>query len=78
METLAQSLRGAAEHQGTAIVEVWQNCKVHIDGNHDDMIDRQIPGGTGSTWLPGDPSPLILNGKVPRLDWFLVRNPASA
>jgi len=55
VETLAQSLRGAGEHQGTAIVEVWQNCKVHNDGNHDDMIDRQISRRHRIDLAPGRP-----------------------
>ncbi len=53
VETLANSLRGASGHQGTAVVEVWQNCKIHNDGNHDDMIDRQISRRHRIDLVPG-------------------------
>lgn len=42
VDLLDNALGAATRHQGCAVVEVWQNCRVHNDANHDDLIDRQL------------------------------------
>jgi len=39
-EHLAQTLRRAADHRGTAFVEIYQNCKVFNDGVFDYATDK--------------------------------------
>ncbi|HXE46492.1 MAG TPA: 2-oxoacid:ferredoxin oxidoreductase subunit beta [Conexibacter sp.] len=52
-EHLAQTLRAAAAHEGTAFVEIYQNCPVFNDGAFDALRDRaqgavnRIPLGHG-------------------------------
>ncbi|MFY4719530.1 hypothetical protein ACLF5H_13645, partial [Streptomyces sp. LaBMicrA B280] len=38
---LTQVLRAAAEHPGTALVEIYQNCNIFNDGAFDALKDRQ-------------------------------------
>jgi 2-oxoglutarate ferredoxin oxidoreductase subunit beta len=38
---LAEILRRAAEHRGTALVEIYQNCPIFNDGAFDVLTDRQ-------------------------------------
>ena len=42
VDLLGQAISAAIQHQGFAVIEVWQNCRVHNDANHDDLIDRQL------------------------------------
>jgi 2-oxoglutarate ferredoxin oxidoreductase subunit beta len=39
---MAQVLRRAAEHEGTAFVEVYQNCIVFNDGAYDAITDKSV------------------------------------
>jgi 2-oxoglutarate ferredoxin oxidoreductase subunit beta len=39
---MAQVLRRAAEHKGTAFVEILQNCIVFNDGAYDALIDKSV------------------------------------
>jgi 2-oxoglutarate ferredoxin oxidoreductase subunit beta len=39
---LTETLRSAAQHQGTAFVEIYQNCKVFNDGVFDYATDKSI------------------------------------
>jgi 2-oxoglutarate ferredoxin oxidoreductase subunit beta len=43
---LTDVLRQAAEHQGTALVEIYQNCNIFNDGAFDLLKDS----GTGPMW----------------------------
>ncbi|RRQ78393.1 2-oxoacid:ferredoxin oxidoreductase subunit beta, partial [Streptomyces griseofuscus] len=38
---LTEVLRAAAEHPGTALVEIYQNCNIFNDGAFDALKDRQ-------------------------------------
>nr|WP_246281662.1 2-oxoacid:ferredoxin oxidoreductase subunit beta [Fodinicola acaciae] len=44
---LTSVLRQAAEHKGTALVEIYQNCNIFNDGAFDLLKDRQ----SGADWL---------------------------
>jgi 2-oxoglutarate ferredoxin oxidoreductase subunit beta len=39
---LGETLRRAAEHHGTAFVEVYQNCNVFNDGAYDYVTDKEV------------------------------------
>jgi len=55
VELLDNALAAATRHQGCAVVEVWQNCRVHNDANHDDLIDRQLGKRHRLDLRPGRP-----------------------
>ncbi len=42
VDQLDEILGLATSHRGCAVVEIWQNCRVHNDANHDDLIDRHL------------------------------------
>ena len=42
VDQLDEILDAATSHRGCAVVEIWQNCRVHNDANHDDLIDRHL------------------------------------
>ncbi len=48
-------LGSASSHRGCAIVEIWQNCRVHNDANHDDLIDRHLSKKHRLDLHPGRP-----------------------
>jgi 2-oxoglutarate ferredoxin oxidoreductase subunit beta len=39
---LAQVLRQAAEHKGTAFIEIYQNCNIFNDGAFEEVADREV------------------------------------
>jgi 2-oxoglutarate ferredoxin oxidoreductase subunit beta len=43
---MAMVLKRAAEHRGTAFVEIYQNCAVFNDGAFDALIDRKLRDDT--------------------------------
>lgn len=59
-QVLAQVLRRAAAHQGTAFIEILQNCPVFNDGNHDHLTDKAVKADRLLVLEPGKP---LLFGK---------------
>lgn len=57
---MQQTLRRAAEHKGTAIVEILQNCVVFNDGAYDSLSDKSIRADTRMLLEHGKP---LLYGK---------------
>jgi 2-oxoglutarate/2-oxoacid ferredoxin oxidoreductase subunit beta len=57
---MQQTLKRAAEHQGTAFVEVLQNCIVFNDGAHDAISDKATRDDARILLEPGKP---LLFGK---------------
>jgi 2-oxoglutarate ferredoxin oxidoreductase subunit beta len=52
---LTSVLRAAAEHQGTAFVEIYQNCPVFNDGAFDKLYDKQTAAFTRIPLEHGQP-----------------------
>ena len=55
VDLLDNTMAAATRHQGCAVIEVWQNCRVHNDANHDDLIDRQLGKRHRLDLRPGRP-----------------------
>lgn len=53
-------LRAAAEHKGTAFVEIWQNCVIFNDGCFKDMTSKDVRDDALVDMIPGQP---LLFGK---------------
>ena len=49
---LTEVLRAAAEHRGTALVEIYQNCPIFNDGAFDVLKDRDRGSRPGSSTSP--------------------------
>lgn len=46
---VTETLRAAAQHKGSAFVEIYQNCNVYNDGAFDLLTGR---GGKAQNWIP--------------------------
>jgi len=57
---LTEVLRQAAQHQGTAFVEIYQNCNVFNDGAFD--LLREKPSGSHNQIRLVDGEPIIFDG----------------
>ncbi len=70
---LTQVLRAAAEHRGTALVEIYQNCPIFNDGAFDVLKDRDEASARLVRLAAGEPvrfggAEADANVVVPRLD----------
>jgi 2-oxoglutarate ferredoxin oxidoreductase subunit beta len=52
---LPKVLRAAAEHRGTALVEILQNCPVFNEGSFDHVVDKQRAPGNRIALEHGEP-----------------------
>lgn len=52
---LEQILRAAAEHKGTAFIEIYQNCVIFNDGAFDSVADRKVRDDRTVDLRPGEP-----------------------
>src|SRR4029079_6076091 len=48
-------LRAAAEHEGSAFVEIYQNCPVFNDGAFEALTDTERAVSTRLAWVQGEP-----------------------
>jgi 2-oxoglutarate ferredoxin oxidoreductase subunit beta len=68
---LSSVLRAAAEHRGTALVEIYQNCPIFNDGAFDVLKDRDSAQGRLMHLVDGEPVALGADGSRQ----VLVRTP---
>jgi len=52
---MAEILKAAAAHEGTSIVEIYQNCLIFNDGCFEDVADRKIRDDMTIDLKPGEP-----------------------
>ena len=63
---LTEVLRQAAEHQGTAFVEIYQNCNVFNDGAFDALTDKETKAANQIRLDARRADPLRLRGRARR------------
>ena len=59
---LSSVLRAAAQHRGTALVEIYQNCPIFNDGAFDVLKDRDSAQGRLLHLVDGEPVALGVDG----------------
>ncbi|HPF35985.1 MAG TPA: 2-oxoacid:ferredoxin oxidoreductase subunit beta [Candidatus Krumholzibacteria bacterium] len=52
---MKEVLKAAAEHKGTAFVEIWQNCVIFNDGAFKDMTTKDVRDDALVDMVPGQP-----------------------
>ncbi len=52
---MKEILKAAAEHKGTAFVEIWQNCIIFNDGAWKDMTTKEVRDERTIDLVPGEP-----------------------
>ena len=62
---MAETLKRAAQHKGSAFIEILQNCPIFNDGAHGYLTDRANKGKTSCAWPTASPCALVPTGKKP-------------